>query len=267
MTSKADELEGVPPGTYCVWKPKAAESPPGRCRKNNSTGSSKRWKFYDFLHWSNNDGKDTFVFLTPRSNMKKKAEKEAPSGVRKPKPKSIAAKTSTMAAQVPPRARTHQPCAACRMLRRRCDRDCILAPYFPSYEAEKFAGVHRVFGASNVIRMIQMVEESRREDAVKAIIYEATARLRDPVYGSAGAIFHLQKMIQDLKTQLDSIRTQTLVLQEQRDQLLGILKNVHHMDPVSPMDFPMFGAAGSLSNGDILRYDPSTFPLDCDWTW
>ena len=112
-----------------------------------------------------------------------------------------------------------------------------------------------------------MVEESRREDAVKAIIYEATARLRDPVYGSAGAIFHLQKMIQDLKTQLDSIRTQTLVLQEQRDQLLGILKNVHHMDPVSPMDFPMFGAAGSLSNGDILRYDPSTFPLDCDWTW
>ncbi|XP_034709927.1 LOB domain-containing protein 1-like [Vitis riparia] len=175
--------------------------------------------------------------------------------------------TSTMAAQVPPRARTHQPCAACRMLRRRCDRDCILAPYFPSYEAENFAGVHKVFGASNVIRMIQMVEESRREDAVKAIIYEATARLRDPVYGSAGAIFHLQKMIQDLKTQLDSIRTQTLVLQEQRDQLLGILKNVHHMDPVSPMDFPMFGAAGSLSNGDILCYDPSTFPLDSDWTW
>ena len=62
-----------------------------------------------------------------------------------------------MAAQVPPRARTHQPCAACRMLRRRCDRDCILAPYFPSYEAEKFAGVHRVFGASNVIRMIQVI--------------------------------------------------------------------------------------------------------------
>ena len=65
--------------------------------------------------------------------------------------------TSTMAAQVPPRARTHQPCAACRMLRRRCDRDCILAPYFPSYEAEKFAGVHKVFGASNVIRMIQVI--------------------------------------------------------------------------------------------------------------
>ena len=110
-----------------------------------------------------------------------------------------------------------------------------------------------------------MVEESKREDAVKAIIYEATARLRDPVYGSAGAIFHLQKMIQELKTELDLIRTQTRVLQEQRNQLLGILKNVHPIDPVSHMDFPAFGAAGFLSN-DILCYDPSTFPLDCDWT-
>lgn len=49
-----------------------------------------------------------------------------------------------------------------------------------------------------------MVEESRREDAVKAIIYEARARVNDPVYGSAGAIFYLQKMIQELKTQLRS---------------------------------------------------------------
>lgn len=54
------------------------------------------------------------------------------------------------------RARTHQPCAACKMLRRRCDGKCILAPYFPSDEIEKFAGVHKVFGASNVIKMIQV---------------------------------------------------------------------------------------------------------------
>ena len=52
--------------------------------------------------------------------------------------------------------RTHQPCAACRMLRRRCDSNCILAPYFPSDEIEKFSGVHKVFGASNVIKMIQV---------------------------------------------------------------------------------------------------------------
>lgn len=96
-SSEADELEGVPPGTYCVWTPKAAESPPARCRKSNSTGSSKRWKFRDFLHRSNSDGKDTFVFLTPNSSMKKKAEKEAPSGAGKPKPKAVAGENATSA--------------------------------------------------------------------------------------------------------------------------------------------------------------------------
>lgn len=89
-SSEADELDGVPPGTYCVWTPKAAESPPGTCRKSNSTGSSKRWKFRDFLHRSNSDGKDTFVFLTPNSSMKKRTEKEATtSSAGNPKPKSV----------------------------------------------------------------------------------------------------------------------------------------------------------------------------------
>lgn len=52
---------------------------------------------------------------------------------------------------------THQPCAACRMLRRRCDSKCPLAPYFPTDELENFVGVHRVFGASNAIKLIQVV--------------------------------------------------------------------------------------------------------------
>ncbi|XP_008233120.1 PREDICTED: LOB domain-containing protein 1-like [Prunus mume] len=146
---------------------------------------------------------------------------------------------------VPVHSRVHQPCAACRMLRRRCDRNCSLAPYFPGEEIEKFAGVHKVFGASNVIKMIQMVEETRREDAVKALVFEARARLRDPVYGSTGAIFHLQKMIEELRSQLESIRSQVLELQQHRDQLLGILmNNVHCLedDLFSTMQHdPMFG--------------------------
>ncbi|XVF54115.1 hypothetical protein PTKIN_Ptkin05aG0155000 [Pterospermum kingtungense] len=72
-SSEADELEGLKLGTYCVWKPKGAtstsasdnfdEETPGRCKKSNSTGSSKRWKLKDLLYRSNSDGKDTFVFL------------------------------------------------------------------------------------------------------------------------------------------------------------------------------------------------------------
>ncbi|XP_030928591.1 LOB domain-containing protein 1-like [Quercus robur] len=172
-----------------------------------------------------------------------------------------------MGFQVVAQGRAHQPCAACRMLRRKCESDCLLAPYFPAEEAEKFAGVHKVFGASNVIKMIQMVEETSREDAVKAIVYEATARLRDPVYGSAGAIFHLQKMVQELKVQLESISARVLESQAQRDELLGLLRNVNHLDRlVHPINAPVLDEGSfMLDDAALMAYDPVKFPAECDW--
>ncbi|KAH7519463.1 hypothetical protein FEM48_Zijuj08G0038900 [Ziziphus jujuba var. spinosa] len=140
----------------------------------------------------------------------------------------------------------HIPCAACKMLRRKCDSNCLLSPYFPSEDIEKFAGVHRVFGASNVVKMIQMVEEANREDTVKALVYEATARLRDPVYGSSGAIFHLQKMVEELTSQLETVTAQASELQANIDQLLSILMNVGYLDIFSTM-----------------HHHPSTFDDDC----
>ncbi|XP_052195223.1 uncharacterized protein LOC127803192 [Diospyros lotus] len=82
-SSDADELEGVPEGTYCVWRPKVVEASPGRCKKSHSTGSSsKRWKFRDLLRRSNSEGKDAFVFLTPK-NRDQKADR--PEGTEVPK--------------------------------------------------------------------------------------------------------------------------------------------------------------------------------------
>ncbi|KAF7129601.1 hypothetical protein RHSIM_Rhsim10G0021000 [Rhododendron simsii] len=80
-SSEVDELERVPEGTYCVWRPKsvklaspsldAIDDAEARCKKSNSTGSaSKRWKLRDLLllRRSNSDGKgSSFVFLTPKS--------------------------------------------------------------------------------------------------------------------------------------------------------------------------------------------------------
>lgn len=48
------------------------------------------------------------------------------------------------------------PCAACKILRRRCVDRCVLAPYFPPTEPHKFATAHRVFGASNIIKLLQV---------------------------------------------------------------------------------------------------------------
>ncbi|XP_021984032.2 uncharacterized protein LOC110879809 [Helianthus annuus] len=65
-SSEADELDGITPGTYCVWKPKKPQSPE-RCKKSNSTGnSSRRWKFRDILYRSNSESKESpFLFFKP----------------------------------------------------------------------------------------------------------------------------------------------------------------------------------------------------------
>lgn len=74
-SSEADELESISPGTYCVWRPKVPESP-CRCKKSKSTGSaSKRWKFLDLLRRSNSDGKEKYVFLTPKDREEKPENK------------------------------------------------------------------------------------------------------------------------------------------------------------------------------------------------
>lgn len=51
---------------------------------------------------------------------------------------------------------TVTPCAACKLLRRRCAEECPFSPYFSPHEPQKFAAVHKVFGASNVSKMLMV---------------------------------------------------------------------------------------------------------------
>ncbi|KAF8082794.1 hypothetical protein N665_0807s0003 [Sinapis alba] len=51
-------------GTYCSWSGGTVEeASPETCRKSNSTGFSKLWRFRDLVLRSNSDGRDAFVFL------------------------------------------------------------------------------------------------------------------------------------------------------------------------------------------------------------
>ena len=96
------------------------------------------------------------------------------------------------------------PCAACKFLRRKCVPDCIFAPYFPPEEPHKFANVHKIFGASNVTKLLNDILPHQREDAVNSLAYEAEARVRDPVYGCVGAISFLQMQVERLQEELDA---------------------------------------------------------------
>ncbi|KAK4347863.1 hypothetical protein RND71_034202 [Anisodus tanguticus] len=95
---------------------------------------------------------------------------------------------------------SNSPCAACKFLRRKCTQECVFAPYFPPDQPQKFANVHKVFGASNVAKLLNELNATQREDAVNSLAYEAEYRLRDPVYGCVGLVSILQhklKQVQD----------------------------------------------------------------------
>ncbi|CAN6851452.1 hypothetical protein Bca4012_053314 [Brassica carinata] len=98
------------------------------------------------------------------------------------------------------------PCAACKFLRRKCTQECVFAPYFPPDQPHKFAYVHKIFGASNIAKLLNDLASNQREDAVNSLFYEAEARLRDPVYGCVGLISILQHRLKQLQHDLDNAK-------------------------------------------------------------
>ncbi|KAL5714860.1 hypothetical protein ACHQM5_016939 [Ranunculus cassubicifolius] len=103
-------------------------------------------------------------------------------------------------------ASSNSPCAACKFLRRKCTQECVFAPYFPPDQPQKFSNVHKVFGASNVAKLLNELTPNQREDAVNSLAYEADMRLRDPVYGCVGLISLLQHKLKQVQLDLYSAR-------------------------------------------------------------
>ncbi|PON36001.1 Wilm's tumor protein [Trema orientale] len=125
---------------------------------------------------------------------------------------------------------TITPCAACKLLRRRCAQECPFSPYFSPHEPHKFASVHKVFGASNVSKMLMEVPESQRADAANSLVYEANVRLRDPVYGCMGAISALQQQVQSLQAELNAVRAEILKYKfREANNIISPSSHHHHL--------------------------------------
>ncbi|GJM96863.1 hypothetical protein PR202_ga13735 [Eleusine coracana subsp. coracana] len=136
-------------------------------------------------------------------------------------------------------------CAACKNQRRKCSQDCILAPYFPATDPQRYACVQRIFGASNIARVLQalgndhfslnetcgmifaLAEQWRvpslsflrvqslpvqeRGKAADTMAMEAYRRVQDPVYGCAGVIARLQEEIRAVQSELARTQAQIAV--------------------------------------------------------
>ncbi|XP_049376107.1 LOB domain-containing protein 22-like [Solanum stenotomum] len=95
-----------------------------------------------------------------------------------------------------------QACAACKYQRRRCAPDCLLAPYFPVERNKEFLNAHKLFGVSNLLKLLRNVEPFQRDNAMKALIFEANIRAGDPVGGCYRIIMNLQRLINLYETEL-----------------------------------------------------------------
>lgn len=69
----------------------------------------------------------------------------------------------------------------------------------------------------------QELPESQRADAVSSMVYEAGARIRDPVYGCAGAICQLQKQVNELQAQLAKAQAELVNMQCQQTNLVSLI--------------------------------------------
>ncbi|KAL5717282.1 hypothetical protein ACHQM5_010316 [Ranunculus cassubicifolius] len=95
-------------------------------------------------------------------------------------------------------------CGACKFLRRKCENECVYAPYFShDHGANHFSAVHKIFGASNVSKLLLSLPLDERSEAAATITYEALARMHDPVYGCVAHIFALQQQVAKLQEEIE----------------------------------------------------------------
>ncbi|GLJ42992.1 hypothetical protein SUGI_0892380 [Cryptomeria japonica] len=112
----------------------------------------------------------------------------------------------------------HSACAACRHQRKKCSAECLLAPHFPPDDLQRFAIVHQVYGISRVAKLLKDVNPEQRADAANSLVYEAKARVEDPVYGCTRATQQLQKRIADLESQLAATQAELLNMRFTNDK-------------------------------------------------
>ncbi|KAL3528295.1 hypothetical protein ACH5RR_007617 [Cinchona calisaya] len=157
---------------------------------------------------------------------------------------------------------TSQACAVCKYQRRRCTADCPLAPYFPADQPKMFQNAHRLFGVSNILKILKQLDPSQKLIAMKSIIYQANIRDKDPVYGCLGLIQRLYYQIQLAEEEIQYVYSQlAFYRQHQQQQEISTALN----DSLSQLQLGMAppNSALTLIHQDAPQQhnDMSAFPI------
>lgn len=161
---------------------------------------------------------------------------------------------------------TSQACAACKYQRRKCSSECPLAPYFPPDQPKMFADAHRLFGVSNILKILKQLDPTQKLTAMQSIIYQATIRERYPVSGCLGLICQLHYQIRQTEDELHVVLSQLEICRQHHHQQIQMASapsdssssplelgcsalSLHHNPPPPPPEYNAVSVAGGGDGG------------------
>ncbi|KAI9117438.1 hypothetical protein K1719_011604 [Acacia pycnantha] len=113
---------------------------------------------------------------------------------------------------------TKQACAACKFQRRKCTPECVLAPYFPADQPKAFQNVHKLFGVSNVEKILKTMDPSQKKIAMESIICQSNFRDKYPVHGCWEEICRLNYQIWYVEEELRAVHQQLEICRQHFSQ-------------------------------------------------
>ncbi|XP_030526339.2 LOB domain-containing protein 22-like [Rhodamnia argentea] len=132
-----------------------------------------------------------------------------------PSTSTITTTTTTTSSSSSKTSSTTPACAACKYQRRKCEPNCLLAPYFPYDRQHQFLNAHKLFGVSNITKVIKNLTPHEKDEAMRTIIYQSDARAHDPVLGCYRIIRDLHRQIEFCQAELEFVLRQLEICRAQ----------------------------------------------------
>lgn len=151
---------------------------------------------------------------------------------------------------------TNQACAACKYQRRKCAPDCLLAPYFPHDRHRQFLNAHKLFGVSNITKIIKSLTPPEKDAAMHTIMFQSDARANDPVGGCYDIIRKLQYQIEYTKNELEIVLQQLAVFRDRAHHHHH--QQEPHIQMQEPEDLSSFSSSCDLNQNNSIPYN---YPL------